>query len=275
MGFDFRAGHGEKADWGVGLWGRGMAAGTGDGILQIQKALFGYAHQGTLSLDTGKDVLNNGSPLIQHQLQCNPLLLKPVNNILCPGAVHLFPAGKGKVDIILRLKALLDQILCRRENTVEGGLGVQGASAPENTVFNHGIEGRFLPVFLFHGHHIVVGHEDGRLTGRLTLPAKQKATIRELLQRAGLKNVRIELRQKGNELFKLGIILQRGVFARDGFAAYERSQTADAFFPVKFHRDKGLLLLRLRCKHPGPGENHHYENKDKIQNHFHSRRPRL
>ena len=136
-----------------------MAATAGNGELQIHKSLFCNSYKGAGLLDSGEHVPDNAAALIQHHGQFNIVLPEILHYVLCPRAVDLFPAGKSEVDIVLRLKALLYQVLGGGKYAVEGHLGIQSAPAPHDAVFDHGLKSGLLPVILIHRHHVIMGHQ--------------------------------------------------------------------------------------------------------------------
>ena len=212
MRFHFGAGHGELANRGMGRGGGGMATGAGNRIFQIQQAFFSDTDEGAAAAYTGKDILHNGAAFIQHQAQLQTLILKVADDVFRTGAVNLFSPGKGKINIMLRLKALPDQVLCSGEDAVESHLGVQGAAAPHDAVLNDSLKRRFPPVLLLYGDHVVMGHQDCGIPVGLSLPVKKQASALKALQGAGFPDAGIKGRQEGYEFFKFRIIFKSRIF---------------------------------------------------------------
>ena len=50
-----------------------------------------------------------------------------------------------------------------QKDAVEGVFRVDGAPPPDHPVLHDGVKGGLFPVFLLHRHHVIVGHENGRL----------------------------------------------------------------------------------------------------------------
>ena len=189
-----------------------MTAGTGNGILQVQQALFGDADEGAAAGNAGENILHNGAAFIQHQAQLQTLFLKVADDVLRSGPVDFLTAGKGKVHIVFRLKALPDQVLCSGEDAVESHLGVQGAAAPHDAVLNDSLKRRFPPVLLLYGDHVVMGHQDCGIPVGLSLPVKKQASALKALQGAGFPDAGIKGRQEGYEFFKFRIIFKSRIF---------------------------------------------------------------
>ena len=262
----FRTGHGELADRSVGRRGRCMTAGTGDRVFQIQQALFGNADQRTGTVDPREDVLHHSASLIQHETQAHTLLLKETHDVRRSGAVDFFTAGEGKIDVVLRLKALPNEVFRTGENAVEGYFGIQCTPAPHNAVLCNGVKGRPRPIFFFNRHHIKVGHQNCGITFRLTLPVKEKTPSVETLQRAGIPDIRIERRQQADKLLKLRLVFLTGICAGNGSAADEFKEIPNTLGAVQLDFIIFFRFFPGGCKHQRPGENDRCQYKQNIEN---------
>ena len=159
--------------------------------------------------------------------------------------VDLLAAGEGKVNVLLRLEALTDEVIGGGENAVEGDLGVQGAAAPEDAVLNDSGEGGLVPLFLVDRHHIIVRHHNGGIARLLSRPPQQQRPVVKLPEGAGGEHVGVQGRQQGDQLLKFPLVLQRMVVVGHGLAANQLGEGIHGGVPVKgdfFLGDFGLGL---------------------------------
>ena len=257
------AGRGKHPHGGVRPGRGSVPAGGCYAVFQVQHPLFGNADEGAGLADAGEHILHHGAALIHHQLDIDMMLPEPVNNVDSAPPVDLLLPGKGKVDILRRGKAGGNQVVGGTKHAVEGDLGIQRAAPPQHPVLQNARKGRFFPVFLLDGHHIVVRHHDGGFLVGLARPVKQQGAVRQTGEGAELKHMGVELRQQPDELFKFRRVLLCGVGIADGAAAHQLLQTTDGGFPVKFHRLAGGGGFRLGPE--GRGAQQHdrqQQNKD-------------
>ena len=175
-------------------------------------------------------------------------------------AVDLLSAREGEVDVAIGGEALGDQGIGGEENTVDGALGVQRPAPPETTVLNDAVKGGLIPAALVHGHYVVVGHHDGGRALGLSLPTEQETAVGETGELADLKNVGVQGRELGNELFKLGIILQGGIHVGHGLADHQLAEGVHGGVLVEVHGGSISLGLGLGLEGNGTDEDDRQEH---------------
>ena len=108
-------------------------------------------------------------------------------------------------------------------------------------------------------------HEHCRCALALALPAVEQGAVRQTGKSAFFGNIRKQLRQLADELFKLRVVFKRMVVVGDGFAFYKLRKGLDGGIAVKFNSFNLALFLRLWGEHKGSCKDDHYNRKDKIQ----------
>ena len=108
-----------------------------------------------------------------------------------------------------------------------------------------------------------MGHHDGGGTLGLTLPAEQEASVGEAGELAGLKDVRVKGGELGNELFKLGVVLQGGIHIGHGLALDQLAEGLHRGVPVDVHGGGVGLGLRLGLEGGGSDEDDRQEDNDR------------
>ena len=177
--FHLAAGIRQYSHGGVGLGRGGVTAGGGNAVLQIHHALFGNTDERAGLLDAGEYILDHRAALIHDKLDIDIVLLEPVDDIDGAGAVDLLLTGEGKVNVLLRLEALRNQMIGGSQHAVKGDLGIKGAASPQHAVLNDALEGGLFPVLLLHRDNIKVRHHDRSLIVGLARPVEQQAAVRQ------------------------------------------------------------------------------------------------
>ena len=221
MAFQLFTGIRQGGDGGVGLGSRSVTAGGFGVEFRVDHALFRNTDEAAGHFHTGEHIFHHGAAFIHHQAGGNPVLGEVFYNVGRTAAVDFFTAGEGKIHILLGYKALADQIIGGGQHAVECGLGVQGATAPHDAVFNDGGEGGLFPARFVYGHHIIVGHHHGGFLRSLAGPAQQQSPSGQPIHGADLKHPGVQRRQQVDQLFKFCVIFLGGVVAGNGFALHQ------------------------------------------------------
>ena len=210
----------KPADGGVRL-GRGCVTATAAyRIFRIEHSLLRYTDNGTGFLYARKDVVNDCTALVKHERGGDAVLLEKRNYIPCTVSVNLLVTGKGEPYIIFRHEAILYQKLGSGENGIKRALGIDNASAPEDSVLYNSVEGRFFPLFLLTAYYVVMRHKDRWVTVVLALPSVKERSVADARGSAGLMNVRKKAGEQLNELLELTLIVKGGIGMRNGAASY-------------------------------------------------------
>ena len=149
---------GQCGDGGFGQRRRGVTTGGPDGIAYVHHTLFRNADHTAGGFYTGENIFHDCAAFVNHQRRLDFMLGKIPDNVGSTGTVNFFATGEGKINVIFRDEAVLDQLVCAAENAVHGYFGIQSATSPQNSVFYDTCEGRLFPAVLVDGNHIVMGH---------------------------------------------------------------------------------------------------------------------
>ena len=262
------AGRRQNAHRSVGLGGRSMTAGRPGPELGIQHTLLRNADKAAGLRNAGEHILHHSAALVHNHSRLHMMVDKIPNDVLGTHAVDLFTAGEGEIDVIFRTEPLGDEVIGSGENAVEGGLGVQGATAPEDTVLQDARKGRLLPALLVHRHHIVVGHQHRRVPVVPAGPPQQQRPVRQLPDRTDIKHSGIQRGQQGDQLLELPVLFQGRIVVGNGFAPHQLGQGIHCRILVKIVAvaSEGRLLLggetgRPHCDHRSKGRQSH-EDQD-------------
>jgi hypothetical protein len=90
----------------MGVWGLGADAASGGGHLelQVEHPLFRYAYQGAGLIDSGENILDHGSRLVQNKGRGDAVGFEPVDDIDGAGAEDLLAAGKSEINVLFGLE---------------------------------------------------------------------------------------------------------------------------------------------------------------------------
>ncbi len=250
------AGSGKDAHGGVGLGGGSVAAARYRAVFHVHHALFGDANEAAGLLHAGEHIFHHGAAFVHHHGGGDVMVFKILHDVFGAVAVDFLAAGEGEVDVKFRLEALADQVIGSGQNAVDGDLGIQGAPAPEHTVFQNGGEGGLQPQVFVHGNHIVVGHQYGGVALLFAVPAQQQAPVRQLVKGTDIEYPGIQAGQQGDQLLEFCIVLQRVVVIGYGLAAHQLGKGLYRGVLVEFHR--GFVGFRLGLGgEPGGADQHH------------------